>query len=96
MVNDSADPAFEITRLKAKVAALEHLLRERSMLLRHLARVVCEDDLVNFSRLAFGDLPMPSAGIGLRGWHETMTVSSTDVEETMKDLWRSTASPTLD
>jgi hypothetical protein len=96
MVNDERDGAATIERLKARVTSLERLLADRSRLLRQLARVICEDDLMSLSRLAVGQPPIPRAGFGLRGWRETTAFSSGDVEKTMAELWRAAAPPVLD
>lgn len=96
MVNPDASSATEIARLEARVAALELSLADRSRLLRQLARVVCEDDLMSISRLRAGQPPIPRAGFGLRGWRETTTLATSDVEKTMAELWRSAAPPVLD
>ncbi len=96
MVNAGTNPAEVVERLEARVVALERLLADRSRLLRQLARVVCEDDLMSLSRLAVGQPPIPHAGFGLRGWRETTAFSSGDVEKTMAELWRAAAPPVLD
>lgn len=96
MVNDGADPAETIARLEARVAALEHALEDRSRLLRQATRIVCEEDLMNLSRLVAGLPPIPRAGFGLRGWRETTTPTEGDVDKTMEELWRSAAPPVLD
>jgi len=80
-------------RLEARVARLERLLEEKSRTLRYLARELCDEDLVTFSRAACGLPPLPRAGFGLRGWHETTLLSSGDVEKTMSALWRSVTPP---
>jgi hypothetical protein len=96
MVNGGTNPAEMVEKLEARVAALEQLLADRSRLLRQLARVICEDDLMSLSRLTVGQPPIPRAGFGLRGWRETTTVSSGDVDKTMAELWRAAAPPALD
>jgi hypothetical protein len=96
MVNGGTNPAEMVEQLEARVAALEQLLADRSRLLRQLARVICEDDLMSLSRLTVGQPPIPRAGFGLRGWRETTTVSAGDVDKTMAELWRAAAPPALD
>ena len=96
MVRDETDPREEVARLTARVSTLERLLEQRSRLLRQLARVICEEDLMSFSRLAVGRAPLPRAGFGLRGWRETTAVTSGDVDRTMAELWRAAAPPALD
>ena len=96
MVNGGTNPVEMVEQLEARVAALEQLLADRSRLLRQLARVICEDDLMSLSRLTVGQPPIPRAGFGLRGWRETTTVSLGDVDKTMAELWRTAAPPALD
>ena len=96
MVNSGSSPEQTIARLEARVTALERLLEDRSRLLRQLARVICEDDLMSFSRLTVGRPPIPRSGFGLRGWHETTVVTGGDVDQTMLELWRAAAPPVLD
>jgi hypothetical protein len=89
------DPRLEIAYLEARVAALEKRLAERSAALRAVARDACEEDLVNLSRAAMGLPPMPRAGFGLRGWKETTTLAPSEVEGTMRELWRSVTPPSF-
>ena len=96
MVNAGTDPAEIVEQLEARVAALEQLLADRSRLMRQLARVICEDDLMSLSRLTVGQPPIPRAGFGLRGWRETTALSTGDVDKTMAELWRAAAPPALD
>lgn len=96
MVKEGADAAAVIARLEARVAALERALEDRSRLLRQATRIVCEEDLLNLSRLVAGLPPIPRAGFGLRGWRETTTPTEGDVDKTMEELWRSAAPPALD
>ena len=93
---EEGDAEATIARLEARVAALERALEDRSRLLRQTTRVVCEEDLMNLSRLVAGQPPLPRAGFGLRGWRETTSTTEGDVERTMEELWRSAAPPTLD
>ena len=90
------DAGVTIARLEARVAALERLAADRSRLLRQLTRVVCEEDLMNLSRLAAGQPPITRAGFGLRGWRETTSTTMGDVDKTMAELWRAAAPPVLD
>jgi hypothetical protein len=96
MVNEGMDAAATIARLETRVAALERLAADRSRLLRQLTRVVCEEDVMNISRLAAGQPPIPRAGFGLRGWRETTSPTMGDVDKTMAELWRAAAPPVLD
>jgi hypothetical protein len=96
MVNEGMDPAATIARLEARVSALERVVADRSRLLRQVTRVVCEEDLMNLSRLAAGQPPIPRAGFGLRGWRETTALTMGDVDTTMAELWRAAAPPVLD
>jgi hypothetical protein len=96
VVTPGTDAAGTISRLEARVESLERLLAERSRLLRQLALVLCDDDLLSLSRLAVGQPPTPRAGFGLRGSHETTELTYSDVDKTMAELWRAAASPALD
>ena len=64
--------------------------------MRQMTRVVCEEDLMNLSRLVAGEPPVPRAGFGLRGWRESTAPTEGDVDRTMEELWRSAAPPVLD
>lgn len=86
-------PARTIAYLEARVAVLERRLAERSAALRAVARDACDEDLINLSRAAMGLPPMPRAGFGLRGWKETTTLAPSEVEATMRELWRSVTPP---
>ena len=81
--------AHRIAYLEARIAYLENVLNERSRMLRTYARDACDEDLINASRAAMGLPPLPRAGFGLRGWKETTTLSPSEVEPTMRELWRS-------
>jgi hypothetical protein len=96
MVKDPGETAGTIAKLEARIEGLERALTSRSRLLRQLARVICEEDLMNLSRLSMGHPPLPRAGFGLRGWRETTSLAAADVEKTMAELWRSAAPPVLD
>ena len=93
----TADPRdLAIERLQGRIAELEELLEERSRHLRQLTRVVCDEDLTNFSRMSLGLPPVPRAGFGLRGWHETTAPTHGEVDKTMKEIWRALAPPVLE
>ena len=93
----AADPRdIAIERLQGRIAELEQLLEARSRHLRQLTRVVCDEDLTNFSRMSLGLPPVPRAGFGLRGWHETTAPTHGDVDKTMKEIWRALAPPVLE
>jgi len=96
MVKEGPDSAAAIARLEARVATLERALEDRSRLMRQVTRVVCEEDLMNLSRLADGQPPVPRAGFGLRGWRESTSPTMGDVDKTMEELWRCAAPPVLD
>lgn len=91
MVTQDVDPRTTIARLESKVAKLERLLAGRSRLLRQLASAICDDDLVNLSRLAAGRPPRRRVGNEFQDWRETISFSISDVETTMVELWRSAA-----
>jgi len=95
-VRQEEDPELRISRLEARVAALEKHLRERSALLRLLAKELCLEDLISLSRLSMGLPPASRAGIGLAGSRETTALTSGDVDRTMAALWRSLAPPGSD
>jgi hypothetical protein len=96
MVNEETDPAATIARLEERVATLERVVADRSRLLRQVTRVACDEDVMNISRLAAGQPPIPRAGFGLRGWRETTSTTMGDVDKTMAELWRAAALPVLD
>lgn len=79
----------EIARLEARVATLERKLRERSAWIRAFARDARDEELIRLERAILGLPPLPRPGFGLRGWSETTTLSSGDVEATLSELWRS-------
>jgi hypothetical protein len=84
-----APDRLTIARLEARVASLERKLAERSAWIRAFARDAREDDLIRLTRAILGLPPLPRPGFGLRGWSETTSLSSGDVEATMTELWRS-------
>ena len=96
MVSEELDAAAVIARLEERVATLERVVADRSRLLRQITRVVCDEDVMNLSRLAAGEPPIPRAGFGLRGWRETTSTTVGDVDKTMAELWRAAALPALD
>ena len=65
--NVDGDGAATIGRLEARVETLERALADRSRLLRQLTRVICEEDLMNLSRLSVGQPPLPRAGVRASG-----------------------------
>jgi hypothetical protein len=87
------EPAHTIAYLQARVAVLERRLAERSEALRAVARDACDEDLINLSRTAMGLPPLPRAGFGLRGWKETTALAPSEVDATMRELWRSVTPP---
>lgn len=88
-----SDADAAIARLEARVDHLEKKLAERSVLLRSLAKEVCDEDLLTMALFAAGLPPLPRAGFGLRGWRETTMLAPGDIEKTMKELWRSLTPP---
>ncbi|MEO8348439.1 MAG: hypothetical protein ABI610_05960 [Acidobacteriota bacterium] len=78
-----------IARLEARVATLERKLAERSAWIRALARDARDEELIRLERSVLGLPPLPRPGFGLRGWAETTSLSSGDVESTLRELWRS-------
>jgi len=84
-----APDRLTIARLEARVASLEKKLAERSAWIRAFARDAREEDLIRLTRAILGLPPLPRPGFGLRGWSETTSLSSGDVEATMTELWRS-------
>lgn len=85
----SEDATQTIARLEARVATLERKLAERSAWIRALARDARDEELIRLERAVLGLPPLPRAGFGLRGWAETTSLSSGDVESTLRELWRS-------
>lgn len=79
----------EIERLRARVARLEALLTKRSEMMRRLIAELCADDLVNASRLAGGLPPLGRTAFGLGQWRETTALTTSDVDKTLQQLWRS-------
>lgn len=90
-----SDDSLKIASLESRIAYLEKVLTERSMMLRTFARDACDEDLINASRAAIGLPPLPRAGFGLRGWKETTVLAPAEVEATLRELWRSVTPPSL-
>ena len=78
--------APEITRLRARVAALEGALERRSRELRLIQKHVCSRDLVVVSRVSAG-LPLAKGAYDPILWIETTEVTDADIQETLEDLW---------
>ena len=78
-----------IAFLEARVAALEAALRRRSRIQRLIQREVCAHDLLVISRIEAGLPPLPRQAYELGLWHETTELTEADVEESLRDLWRS-------
>lgn len=85
----SSDERETIARLEARVATLERKLADRSAWIRALARDARDEELIRLERAVLGLPPLPRPGFGLRGWSETTSLSSGDVESTLRELWRS-------
>lgn len=79
--------------LEAVAAAFERRLAERSRLLQRLVTEVCDDDVLVMSCLETGSRPPFAGDRGLRRWVETTELTSSDVETTMKELWRGVTRP---
>lgn len=85
----SDDERQTIARLESRVVTLERKLAERSAWIRALARDARDEELIRLERAVLGLPPLPRPGFGLRGWSETTSLSSGDVESTLRELWRS-------
>jgi hypothetical protein len=83
----------EVERLKARVAALESALEERSRELRLIQRNVCQRDFLFIARLRAGLAPLPRGAFEPGFWRETTELTSADVEDTLQDLWTSLTPP---
>ncbi|MCP4659874.1 MAG: hypothetical protein GY856_31105 [bacterium] len=77
--------------LEARVEALEAALAARSRQLRQLQEHLLPEDLLLLSRLANGLPPLPRQAYDLSLWTETTEMTPADVEDTLRDLWRSLA-----
>ena len=87
-----SDDAFEIARLRARVAGLEEALERRSRELRLIQQNVCPRDLVLISRACAG-LPLAKGAYDPDLWRETVDVTEADIEETLQDLWIAVTPP---
>jgi hypothetical protein len=83
----------QIERLKARVAALESALEERSRELRLIQRNVCQRDFLLIARLRAGLAPLPRGAFEPGFWRETTELTAADVEDTLQDLWSSFTPP---
>ena len=83
----------EVERLKARVAALESALEERSRELRLIQRNVCQRDFLLIARLRAGLAPLPRGAFEPGFWRETTELTSADVQDTLQDLWSSLIPP---
>jgi hypothetical protein len=83
----------EVERLKARVAALESALEERSRELRLIQRYVCQRDFLLIARLRAGLAPLPRGAFEPGFWRETTALTAADVEDTLQDLWTSLTPP---
>lgn len=79
--------------LEARIEALEAALEDRSRLLRQLQDRLLPEDLLLLSRLTGGLPPLPRQAYDLSLWTETTEMTPADVEDTLRDLWRSLAIP---
>ena len=86
---ERAGQAEYIAQLEARVAALESALERRSRIHRLIQREVSDDDLLIISRIEAGLPPLPRQAYDVELWPETTDLTSSDVEQTMGDLWRS-------
>lgn len=87
----STPDQLRIAYLEARIDVLEAALARRSADLRLLQRQLCPRDLVLLARITAGLPPLPAAALDLELWRETTDLTSADVEETLRDLWRSLA-----
>jgi hypothetical protein len=85
----------QVERLKARVAALESALEERSRELRLIQRNVCQRDFLLIARLRAGLAPLPRGAFEPGFWRETTELTTADVEDTLQDLWSSFTPPGL-
>lgn len=86
-------PEERTVYLESKVAALEAALEKRSRELRLLQRHLSPDGLLLLTRLRQGFPPLPQEAFSPSLWTETTELTQAEVEETMKDLWRSLSVP---
>ncbi len=85
------EATLRIARLEARVATLEEVLLRRSNELLELQQLLPSRELLNFSRRAGGLPPIPLGSYDLEIWRETTALTSANVPETIRDLWRSLA-----
>ncbi len=85
----SSEPELTIARLASRVAALEAALERRSSELRLLQSCLCQRDLVQWTRMAAGLLPLPRLAHAPAFWQETLALAVADVPETLAALWAS-------
>lgn len=84
---------IEIERLRARVAALESALEERSRELRLIQSNVCQRDFLLIARLRAGLAPLPRGAFEPGFWRETTELTTADVQDTLQDLWSSLTPP---
>lgn len=89
LVMEFTSPEERIAYLEARVAALEAALEARSNAFVRLQRHLLPEDLLLVSRLDSGLPPLPRQAYDLSLWTETTELTPADVEETLRDLWRS-------
>lgn len=71
------------------MAALEEALERRSRALRRLQQHLDPRALTTLARVERGLPPLLSGAFDPDLWHETTTLARADVEETLRELWRS-------
>jgi hypothetical protein len=85
----SSEAELTIARLRSRVAALEAALERRSGELRLLQSCLCQRDLVQWTRMSAGLLPLPRLAHAPAFWQETLDLAVADVPETLAALWAS-------
>jgi hypothetical protein len=90
------EAAVRIAELEAEAEALREALRRRSRELRLVQRHVAKRDLIVISRLLAGLPPLPEIAYDVDYWQETTALVAVDVEDAMRDLWRSLTPPADD
>ncbi|MEJ2084355.1 MAG: hypothetical protein P8Y44_01585 [Acidobacteriota bacterium] len=77
----------KIAELEARVASLEQALEKRSRELRLIQKFACSTDLVLIHRVSCGLPPLPQYAYELSRWTESTSLTRSDVEKALTDLW---------
>lgn len=85
------DPELYAAYLEARVAGLEAALARRSEVLRKIQDHLPARELIAVARLVNGLPPLPRYAHDAESWRETTELVQADVEDSLKDLWRSLA-----